>query len=339
MVHNPTFLASIEFLYMRLFNLYGLDEQAFADLNGKTRERNPNARLDVDVADNVFRRAITLIPDPAFGLRAGECWHPSNLGALGYAWLSSASLRDGLNRVQLYSQVIGQAAEYRIEESADSVKLVINNTREASELAYVLADCSLSILMAMCRINAGSEFRPSLVRMKRPPPAQPEIYSDFFGCPVLFNAGEVSFEIGRAVAEAALPTSNFELALAFDAILSKQLGQLNQADVVSQIKAFLLNQLTAGEPSERGLCKSLGMSQRSLQRKLAEQNTTYKQVLDGVRYDIAKSYLSESSHTATEITFLLGFSDLSAFTRAFKRWHGQSPSEFRAVLANRPIGA
>jgi AraC-like DNA-binding protein len=81
------------------------------------------------------------------------------------------------------------------------------------------------------------------------------------------------------------------------------------------------------------------MSQRSLQRKLAEQNTTYKQVLDGVRYDIAKSYLSESSHTATEITFLLGFSDLSAFTRAFKRWHGQSPSEFRAGLANRPIGA
>ncbi|MDP2827380.1 MAG: AraC family transcriptional regulator [Sulfuricellaceae bacterium] len=98
-------------------------------------------------------------------------------------------------------------------------------------------------------------------------------------------------------------------------------------------KAYLLRQLTSGEPSEEELATAMGMSRRTLQRRLGDLGLTYKSVLDGTRYDLALRYLGDPQRTVTEITFLLGFSEQSAFTRAFtrafKRWSGKAPTTHR----------
>jgi len=91
-----------------------------------------------------------------------------------------------------------------------------------------------------------------------------------------------------------------------------------------------LQQLTSGEPSEHDLASALGMSRRTLQRRLGDLGQTYKGVVDGTRYELALRYLDDPERSVTDITFLLGFSEQSAFTRAFKRWSGKAPTAYRA---------
>jgi AraC-like DNA-binding protein len=126
-----------------------------------------------------------------------------------------------------------------------------------------------------------------------------------------------------------LPTSNNELATTCDVILAKQLAELANSDLESRCKAWLLEQLTSGEPSEETLARAMGMSPRTLQRKLGDLGLSYKSVLEKTRYDLALRYLDDPSKSVTDITFLLGFSEQSAFTRAFKRWSGKAPTSYR----------
>jgi AraC-like DNA-binding protein len=131
-----------------------------------------------------------------------------------------------------------------------------------------------------------------------------------------------------------LPTSNNELATTCDAILAKQLAELANSDLESRCKAWLLEQLTSGEPSEEALARAMGMSPRTLQRRLGDLGLSYKDVLDKTRYDLALRYLDDPGKTVTDITFLLGFSEQSAFSRAFKRWNGKAPTSYRDGSSN-----
>jgi AraC-like DNA-binding protein len=108
--------------------------------------------------------------------------------------------------------------------------------------------------------------------------------------------------------------------------------------VATRCQASLLEQLSSGELSEEQMAQRLHMSRRTLQRKLAEAQTTYQKLLEDTRRDLALRYLEDPRHSITDITFLLGFSQQSAFTRAFRRWTGMSPTDYRAAHASRPAG-
>ena len=118
--------------------------------------------------------------------------------------------------------------------------------------------------------------------------------------------------------------------------LTGQLAELTRDDLVTRCKAHLLEHLTSGEPTERGLAEAVGLSRRTLQRRLAEHGITYKRLVDETREALARRYLENPQRSLTEITFLLGFSEQSAFTRAFRRWHGESPSDYRRRCAAAP---
>jgi AraC-like DNA-binding protein len=124
-----------------------------------------------------------------------------------------------------------------------------------------------------------------------------------------------------------LPTANRPLAGVLDGMLTEQLAKLTKDDVVSRCKAQFLEQLASGEPSAEDIAQRLNMSSRTLQRKLAEANTTYLKLVDDCRRDLALRYITDPDKSITDITFLLGFSSQSAFSRAFRRWTGSSPTE------------
>ena len=122
---SETFLASFGLIGLHLIELHGIDPQRFAQQVGITSLEIPDARTRLPSAllDLAFEKASSLIPDPAFALRSAECWHPSNLGTLGYAWLSSGSLRTALKRMARYTRVIGQRMSARCAERAGDAVL------------------------------------------------------------------------------------------------------------------------------------------------------------------------------------------------------------------------
>jgi AraC-like DNA-binding protein len=129
-----------------------------------------------------------------------------------------------------------------------------------------------------------------------------------------------------------LPTANAELARTNEKIIVDYLSRLDKNNITTQVKAKLLEILPSGHLTEEIILQSLHLSQRTLQRKLKEEGTTFKELLDETRRELAKEYVNDTSLSFSEITYLLGFSEQSNFTRAFKRWQGQSPSAYRGQM-------
>lgn len=329
---TPTSLATLGLIAERVLELYGLDASAMLARHGIDRSLlgNPDARIPSRTWDALARDAAAAIPDPAFGLFAARCWHPSNLGALGFAWLTSSTLRTGLGRVVRYWQLLGEASSTRLEESPVGLTFVLARQALDPQSGAITVDFVTSLIVDMCRMNAGSSLRPLAVRLRRVRPSHHETYRRFFGCTVYFEADEDSITIARRDADRPLPTSNRQLAATLDRVLAEQLARLDKDNVVARCQAQLFEQLSSGEVSEDSMAMQLNMSRRTLQRKLAEADVTYQKLVDDTRRDLALRHLENPRHSLTDITFLLGFSQQSAFTRAFKRWTGMSPVEYRA---------
>ena len=126
-----------------------------------------------------------------------------------------------------------------------------------------------------------------------------------------------------------LPTANSDLLAHNERLMLDYLTRLDKDDVVNRVRAKLVDLLSMGEPSRELIAKELNMSVRNLQRKLQEQNTSYKDLLDDVRQDLAKQFINQSHISLGEISFRLGFATTSSFARAFKRWMGVSPGKYR----------
>ena len=127
-----------------------------------------------------------------------------------------------------------------------------------------------------------------------------------------------------------LPASNRELAQANDRILADYLAELQRNRLVNQVRAALIDELPNGKPSEEVIAQAVYMGARTLQRKLAGEGSSFSKLLDEVRKELAERYIEDQTRTISEVSFLLGFSESSAFSRAFRRWTGEAPSRYRS---------
>jgi AraC-like DNA-binding protein len=335
---RQTGLASMGQMFRRLLELHGLDAVGIARNAGVELAAipAPGERIEVDKIDAILGVAIPLIPDPAFGLHAARCWHPSELGVLGYAWLSSSTLRTGLARAVRYSRLVGERGIAEIEDTRQGLTVRFWAKRgnpAVVPVAAVFVDIVMALLLDLCRMNAGAALRPVAATLRRRKPDVADAYERFFGCPVTFGVEENTFVLSAKDADRALPSANRQLAAVFDKLLIEELARLDKSDVVSRCRAAVLEHLSSGEGTAEDAAKQLHMSPRTLQRKLAEAKTTYLQLVDDTRRDLALRYIEDPRRSVTDITFSLGFSQPSAFTRAFRRWTGLSPSDYRAKSA------
>ena len=322
----------------RLLEMHGIDA---ADLARQARitlaqSPSPNERIDTDKVDALLRVAIPRVADPAFGLQAARCWQPGNLGVLGHAWLSSSTLRTGASRLVRYFRIVGERGHFETEDVAEGLKLRFRAGRgdpAVNPVAAVAVDVAMSLLLDMCRLTAGAALRPTAVRLRRRRPSSALAYERFFGCAIEFAAEENALVLSVIDADRPLESSNRQLASVLDKMLAEQLGRLDRADVVARCKTVILEHLASGEISEDEAATQLHVSPRTLQRKLAEAGTSFKSLVDGTRKDLALRYIDDPHRSITDITFSLGFSGPSSLSRAFKRWTGVSPSEYRSATS------
>ena len=333
---DGSFLASFGLIVQRLLVAEGIDWPRFAtELGLPAKQSAPIAgrRLPSALLDRVFAAALQQIPDPAFGLRASEHWHPSHLGALGYAWLSSPNLQSALDRLVRYAALLGDRSSLSLSRDNVGVTLRFVSNRPASAVSNVMADVMLTLLLSLCRHNYGPTLPVLAVKLRRPAPAEREPWLRTFASTVHFGSPEDSITLPRATVDANLATANPDLLASLDAILARQLSEHGTQDWTTRCKVAVLNALAAGEPDETVIASQLALSPRSLQRKLSAEGTGFSALVRHTRHTLACDYLRNEERSLTEIAFLLGFSEPSAFSRAFKRWQGQSPSAFRQAHA------
>ncbi len=325
-----TYSAPAVSITLKIIESYGIDPARLLknlDIDPKLIE-DPSARFSYAKIDQLWLDAVTIAGDPCFGLRAAKYWHPSQMGALGYAWLASSSMHTALNRFSRYMAILTEGATLDISETEQQLCVQLNY-KAISMQQPTRTDSFMAMLLAMCRANCGENFHPVSVSFTHEEPADSSEFYALFECPIHFNAADNRFCLSKQLADEHLISSNPRLAQLSDQIIIETLAQLDKSHVIEQVKAEILHQLPSGIVSDASVAKALLTTSRSLQRKLHKEGTTFKAILNELRSELATSYLQDSHFSLLEVAFMLGFAEYSSFSRAFKRWTGVAPSHFR----------
>ena len=326
-------LASWILLLAKAIESYGYDSVELFTKAGldHSRLRDPGARFSYARVTRLWKIAAEKTRDPCIGLKVASLWHPTTLHALGYSWFASNNLGEAYERLQRYSRFINTATNglIQIEKSADSYCLILDPERMNPTPAPVAIDAGLAMLFHMSRSAYGENFRPIRVSIQHDEPNGFERFSELFEAPVAFSQPENALWLDPAMVSESLASANPELARVNDRIITDYLANLDRDDVTMRVRSQLIERLPTGNINEEGIALSINVSQRSLQRKLKEQGLSFTQLLDSTRKELGLQYVRDPQHSFNEISFLLGFAEPGNFSRAFKRWHGKSPSQYR----------
>jgi AraC-like DNA-binding protein len=304
----------------RLFAEAGLDLTALDD---------PNARYSVDATTRLWRLAVTATGDEAFGLTVARHVNQTTFHALGYSLIASTTLRDAFERMLRYFRLVTDAANLAFGRDGGYYRFAIDTPTPGVQPAPEAIDAFALLVVRLCRGLHRREFSPVEVSLRRTRPYNLGAFERAFRAPLNFGAGQNALWFASDVFEQKLDGANPELARHNDEIVVRYLAQMQKKNLRARVHASLIEQLPLGEPSEEKVAEALCMSQRNLQRKLAQEGTSYSELLNHTRRDLALSYIRDPGYSIGEITYLLGFSDASSFSRAFKRWTGLSPSAYR----------
>lgn len=278
--------------------------------------------------NDALHRAIDLVKDPALAIRTAQFTHPSSFGALGHAWLVSFNLRSALKRTERYQRMVDEKSDIKVLELPDRVCVTYRMLRKRVT-PDAIGDFHQAQLLAMCRLNFGSKLEPIEINLSRSKPADPDPWINFFGPAVRFDQADISLVLSNEQADKPLTISNAELAIIHDKSIQQYLLTLGRNNILNRSRMYLTELLPSGRVTEDGLARELNMSTRTLHRKLRENNMTFRSLLEEVRTDISGRYIRNHNYSVTEIAFLLGYTDISAFSRAFKSWFGHSPTDAR----------
>jgi len=327
---SSTILATAGRIVHRLIERHGLEADAMFLSAGLDPEKlnDPQARYPLDRSVELWRLISEQIEDPCWGLAAGELWRPTDFHALGYAYLASGTLECALKRMERYFRIVIQGWSVQSSITDDGFSIIHVVSPDAANFP-VNQDARLSIGLRMCQEVYGQEFRFREVRLAHH--WQACGYEDFFGCPVRFDADFTGFTVPLDVARRPLPAKNRDLARANDHILQDLERSLLDGSMLGRVKSAILDSLPDGNPNAQGIARKLAVSSRTLQRKLQEEGTTFQTLLDVVRKELAEHYIHSGKYDLQTVTYLTGFANPPAFSRAYKKWTGRSPSEDREV--------
>lgn len=278
----------------------------------------------------LLQRARELDPAPkaTFTLRLARGIAPRHFGIVGFAALASSTLAEALQRLERHHRAIYDVNLAQLRPCAEG--LCIEWGVERGRPGALVDETAIASLLQLTREFTGRPVRAVAVDFVNPRPADVRPYEDFFGGPVRF--GQPSTRVVLAARDLALPLRGADAALL--ALLDAQAERLLQevAAVTGPVAVWrqaLVGLIRSGRTQLADLADSLQMSPRSLQRRLAEQGIGFQALLGQTRQQLAEAYLRDASVELAEVALLLGYSEQSAFTRAFRQWTGQAPLQWR----------
>jgi AraC-like DNA-binding protein len=325
-----TNLASVQLSLWNLLQEYGHDPASvFHEVQlDPALMQNPGSRYPRDRVNALWKKLSEIIDDPCVGLKVVSHWHPANYGALGYAMLSSPTLRAMLRRVERYGAALSTDRFFHLRERGEILEVILT---QSESLSYVPAqeDGALALVLGHCRLNYHQDLAPVQVSLTHSAPTCAYRYHEYFKVPVKFDARITSISFPLEMMIRILPGRDEQLTALTDEAIVAYLAEIKEVRFINRVERAILKRLPCGGINDSMVARDLMMSSRSLQRKLREEKTTFKKILDRVRLEVAQKYIRSGSISMTELAFLLGFSEASAFSRAFRRWSGMTPSRYR----------
>lgn len=298
----------------------------------------PNSRVPADTMERLWRIAEQLTGDPNLGLHAAESYNPGALSIVGYVILSCRTAGDALDRLARYAPLLNDGLDVDVVERNGRTACRFGPLASVDSFLHreprqVTETFAAGIVVTLKRL-ATEPVEPVEVTFRHAAPVSIDEHRRILGPSVRFSTAENAVIYDSSALDAPFISADPALLAVFEGDATRRLQSLAERGGVSaRVLTFLAARLRGAVPPLAEAASELAMSERSIQRSLSVEQTTYRQLVDEVRKGLAIEHLSRPGTSATDVAFLLGFSEPSAFTRAFRRWTGTAPSDYRAAGA------
>lgn len=290
----------------------------------------PDASVPVPRAIELWRALEELSGDPAIGVAVAA---RIPLGVLGFVYHSvhaSETLRDACRRACRYNRLIAGPLRVVVREQGDEAMIALENTRPpVAALPFATVQHVLLFSLRVAESALGVPLRPREVRFVHPLRGAREKIEAAFGAPCRFEAKSAGIVLARSDLDRPIPSGDPTLARWLDVTGDAQMEAHERADAAPRVRAVVRTLLSRGEPALDEVAAELRTPARTLQRRLSAEGTSFAAVVDEVRREVALRMVAEASVPLADVAFVTGFSELSAFYRAFRRWTGATPLEWR----------
>jgi AraC-like DNA-binding protein len=320
---------------VELFEALGLDVPALfrdAGLDIPQLEAR-ETRFPPDKISTLWELAALRSGNPYVGLALPEVVHPASFDMVVHLMMTCPNLRTGIERLLRYIRIVSDAADMSLHEEAGGYGLTITLEGGGRSVPRARVEFVLVTIFNILRWLSGRNLRPLAVDFPYPAPADLEPYRHAFNCPLRFDAQVHQIHFSQADLTAPLPMANSELAALHDRMAGECLTRLDRAKISSRVRELIIPRFPDGDPLRADIARAMCLSERTLQRRLQEEATSFNELVDDTRRELADQYLRDSQLTLAQVAYLLGFADQSTFFRACKRWFGTSPGEYRSRVA------
>lgn len=299
----------------------GIDAQCISDANH---------RISVDKMRNLWELAEQVSNDDCIGLEAIKYISPTSFHGFYNAHHAASSLRESLTVMVRFSKIVSTSVNMSVVDEGDDVVVSMPLVEGIVAPSIHARDAFMAMLVLGMKDIYGYEVNYLRgVKLARSKPKDTTRHNQIFDCPIIYNNDVCELRVSKTFIDMVLPTGNTELARINEQVLSEYLKRFHKSDTVAAVYGVLIELMPHGEPSREKVADALGTSSRSLHRKLKELDTSYKVILDDARQHLAMQYIKQLDLSMITITYKLGFSDSTSFSRSFKRWTGFSPSDYR----------
>lgn len=300
---------------------------------------DPDGRADVAqmVSDQAYYDLLERIAAETDGavdlpLKVGGAMRCDDYGALGLAFKTAPTLRASLARSERYARLLTSVATYEIRPDGENAYFVLHRAGPRRLGLRLSNEATLASVTSMIRQVSPTPFAPLEVHFKHPAPERASAHGAYFGGALRFGSELDALLISGAALSRPNRLSDAGLSQFLVRRLDDELSALPDAPRLSEhVLREIAQSLSDGAPKADAIARRLGLSERTLQRRLREEGSSFHQLSEAARRDLAKTLLAEQSYALAEVAFLTGFSEQSAFTRAFKRWTAQTPAAYRAA--------
>jgi AraC-like DNA-binding protein len=314
---------------------FGLDAAALRRAAGLRAEdlRNPDARIPL-ARHLALWEAIAATPGTEdFGFWLGRAVDVRSLGVVGYAMQHAADVRGAFRCLSRFQRLVNDVVSPIIEEVGDQVVFRRTEPPRVARIVPLSAATpvgTITLLAQLCGLPP-ERVTPVEVAFQHARPANAARYAEVLRCPVSFGAPGLRIVFPRALFDRPLQHADPGLFGYLERHAQQLESQLaDTRTLAARVSHAVLETLDAGEPDQSAIAHRLALSERTLQRRLREEGTSFAALVDGLRHELARSYLDDPTLAVFEVAFLVGYSEPSAFNRAFRRWTRQTPGRYRA---------
>ena len=270
-------------------------------------------------------------------VRVGSQMRCDDYGAFGLAFKSAVSLLGSFKRVERFGKVVTSIANYSLDRRFENAFMRVHRGEDQRLGLHMTNELAIAAAVALSREVSEGAFVPAGVSFAHVSPSDVTEFDAVFGCPVIFGAEHDGFEVTEQLLKKKNRLGDKKTSEFFDLHLENELASMSDDSGLAQrVRIQVSSTLSEGVPLISDIASRLAMSGRSLQRRLADRGYTYQDIVDEARRTLSERLLRTTDYSLAEVAFLAGYSEQSTFSKAFKRWNGQSPRSYRLSVQSLP---